>query len=439
KSQTDFVTLPSRAVTITKDNDDVSMGTGSSAGRFYFKKPGTATISVVSKDNGKTKDLKVTSNYVKVERIESTDIKTFDIDGWNNSEECYRGLAADKTYTVLPENASNKEVTWIDKTPEVATKIDGTFSKGLVPKKNGQADFIVTSVDNSAINHTVSINFKYKNPAKTVSADPNEITVEANASVPLKLTFEPDNATEQRFNWTYDQDGIVEVKDKIVSDFFGKTTEHTLRAIKEGTVTVTGTPWDTSGSAQKVTFKVTVSKGSGEAVDVKKMTKEGITSGQQFINTLGNNAYEAEWNIFAMARSGGDIGEGNIESWYDDVVSKTQAGTYLNNPIDIARVVLAVNASGRDATNIGGINLIEKLYNAPNLLNETSNAICFALISIDTKNYTLPNDALYTREKIIEELLLFQKESGGFGLSKEGTIATVDMTAMILQSLSTYN
>ncbi|MEF9918233.1 MAG: Ig-like domain-containing protein, partial [Eubacterium sp.] len=443
KGQTNFEFIPNRAIYITKNNGDVTMGTGSAVGRFSFTKPGTVDLSVVSKDNGMSKNLKVTSEYVKVEKIISPEpARIFEIDSWNALGGYYVGMT-EPAFTVLPENASDKSVTWTEHTPDIAINMVDMFANGLVPKKNGLARFTVTSNDDKTINHTFEIDYRYKNPVKSVSIDQKEINAPFNDTVNLSLNFSPTNATEQRFDWTYDQNGIVEIKDQVVtkpSDSVGRETVHTMRTLKEGTVTVTGTPWDTSSGAQAISFKVNVSKGgSGQIADVKKMTKDGIASGQQFVNTVDNNAYGAEWNIFAMARSGGDVGKGNVEAWYDDVVSKTQAGTYFSNPTDIARVALAINASGRDAMNVGGINLIEKLYNYPNLSNATSNAMAFALITMDSKNYTLPSDAACSREKMIDELLLYQKDNGGFGLNKEGQTVSIDMTAMILQSLSTYN
>ena len=54
------------------------------------------------------------------------------------------------------------------------------------------------------------------------------------------------DATEQTFDWTYSEDGIVQVRDTRYREDPSNVTspvilEHKLTALKEGTATVTGT------------------------------------------------------------------------------------------------------------------------------------------------------------------------------------------------------
>lgn len=60
----------------------------------------------------------------------------------------------------------------------------------------------------------------------------------------------------------------------------------------------------------------------------------------------------------------------------------------------------------------------------------------YALLALDTKNYQLPEDAVYTRETMIRSILENQSEDGGFSLSGNGN--DVDITAMALQALAPY-
>lgn len=60
----------------------------------------------------------------------------------------------------------------------------------------------------------------------------------------------------------------------------------------------------------------------------------------------------------------------------------------------------------------------------------------YALLALDTKNYQLPEDAVYTRENMIRAILENQSEDGGFSLSGNGN--DVDITAMALQALAPY-
>ena len=64
------------------------------------------------------------------------------------------------------------------------------------------------------------------------------------------------------------------------------------------------------------------------------------------------------------------------------------------------------------------------------------NGWIFALITLDAKYYEVPEDALYTREDIITEIVKAQTDEGGFGLA-EGS-PDVDITAMAIQALAPY-
>ena len=71
------------------------------------------------------------------------------------------------------------------------------------------------------------------------------------------------DATEQTFDWTYSEDGIVQVRDTRYREDPSNVTspvilEHKLTALKEGTATVTGTPKDDTKGAKPVVFTVTV-------------------------------------------------------------------------------------------------------------------------------------------------------------------------------------
>ena len=81
--------------------------------------------------------------------------------------------------------------------------------------------------------------------------------------LPIKTI--PENATEQRFIWSYDKEGIVEVTETISSDTSNannpRFTTHSLYAKEAGTVTVTGTLMDTTSSAKPLVFTVTVTEG----------------------------------------------------------------------------------------------------------------------------------------------------------------------------------
>lgn len=72
-------------------------------------------------------------------------------------------------------------------------------------------------------------------------------------------------------------------------------------------------------------------------------------------------------------------------------------------------------------------NLTEVLYNYRG--GYTINGPIFALIALDMGNYTIPADAFWTRDKLLETILNHKYLSDGFGL---------DMVTMLMQSIGPY-
>lgn len=110
------------------------------------------------------------------------------------------------------------------------------------------------------------------------------------------------------------------------------------------------------------------------------------------------------------------------------------------------RIALAYLATGGNPTSVSfdrdqSINLIEDgTYNrgkVTQLEKQGTNGLIFALITLDSMNYEVPDSAQSTRKEIIERLLSAQNKDGGYGLSM-GSPSDVDMTAMALIALAPY-
>lgn len=160
-----------------------------------------------------------------------------------------------------PANATNTEVTWEALTPEIATYMD-QFKNGIIPVKAGKAKFKVTSKANPQLSKIVEVDLQYKIPMTSAEFTNKEIVLkpgETTTDLGLKLT--PEVPSEQRFNWTFDKEGIVENEEVVEST--GKTGDlpkfiHKITAKKPGTVTATATPWDMTGGAKPITVKIHV-------------------------------------------------------------------------------------------------------------------------------------------------------------------------------------
>lgn len=200
---------------------------------------------------------------------------TYKINAWNNLAGSWssktgggyfvgitEGEGSDN-YKIIPTpaNATNTEVTWEALTPEIATYMD-QFKNGIIPVKAGKAKFKVTSKANPQLSKIVEVDLQYKIPMKSAEFINKEIVLkpgETTTDLGLKLT--PEVPSEQRFNWTFDKDGIVDIEEIVEST--GNTGDlpkfiHKITAKKPGTVTATATPWDMTGGAKPITVKIHV-------------------------------------------------------------------------------------------------------------------------------------------------------------------------------------
>lgn len=192
---------------------------------------------------------------------------------WNGAFNQYVGIMEGQGegyyhVVVTPSNASNPGVVWEDLTPDVAT-FQSLHAAGIVPKKAGTAKFKVSCVDNPSIYTTVSILFQYEKPLKTAEAEkniyyakPGDKTINLNI-ITNGQKDSSKGASEQRFNWSYSTSGVAKVTDSVHYDKSSVTIpnwfSHTITILGEGTVTVTGIPWDSTENCKPVKFKVVVS------------------------------------------------------------------------------------------------------------------------------------------------------------------------------------
>ena len=272
-----------------------------------------------------------------------------------------------------------------------------------------------------------------------VEMEETTLTLAQYESMNLDLLVTPANATNQRFTWTYSQDGIVKVNDYVTSTPGTMTTTHTLSALEQGTVTVTGTPLDDTKGAKPIQFTVTVTQPDAvEDLDFDQYVTGNIRHALSYLDSQleGNYTYGAEWSLFTLLRAGASLSQSDLDSYYASITQQLESGGRML-PTDYFRVVVALLAMGKDPTDVAGMDLIETLYNYPNLDRMTSNMMSYTLLALDTKDYEVPQDALWTRETLIEKILTFQNANGGFGLSSADTVS-VDVTAMTLQALAPY-
>lgn len=390
-------------------------------------------------------EFKAVSLEVALQTISVSVPKVWYINGWNGLGGYYVGIEegddSDNNYQInyTPFNASDKEVVWEPLTEDIATHMEA-YGNGIVPKKAGIAKFKVSSKSNPGISTEVSVDFRYKDPLTAANVEQEEYTVEEGDWLEFNIKATPEYATEQRFHWSYSKEGIVEVKDSVIQDVFNvKTTQHVINALNTGKVTVTGVPFDETGSCKPVSFDVVVTKdGEVPQGDALAMAKEDIAHGVQYLQGKSLEKYKDEWNIFSILRSGATIEQGKLDKYYESVVKQLNTSSTNMRVTDLARVALALEAMGKNPTDVGGFNVLEAIYNHKDMMTDSSNCPIFGLLALDGRNYEIPKDAKWSRKNLVEQILKFQKASGGFGLSLDNDTTGIDMTGMALQALAPY-
>ncbi|PIC82526.1 S-layer homology domain-containing protein [Sporosarcina sp. P1] len=159
---------------------------------------------------------------------------------------------------------------------------------------------------------------------------------------------------------------------------------------------------------------------------------------------------DSEWQAIGLVKAGKKVPASYTKEFYehlqDQVISRSGKGRMKIT--DVQRLTMAASAIGIDPTNADGkgFNLIDKIVNsekhmtgADSLTYQGNNGIIFALIALDSRDYQVPNNSKWTREKLVAELLKYQKDDGSWSLatSKEGS-TSYDITAMALIGIAPY-
>ena len=152
------------------------------------------------------------------------------------------GESATLVATVLPENATNKNVIWSTDNPSVASVDNGTVSAvgqgtATITAKTEDGDKTAACTV-TVINQTIDVT--------SVSLDKTEITLTEGDSQTLQATVKPDNATDKTVTWTSSDNDIATVD------------AGTVTAIAEGTATITATAGGKSASCIVTVNKKTI-------------------------------------------------------------------------------------------------------------------------------------------------------------------------------------
>lgn len=128
------------------------------------------------------------------------------------------------TAAVMPDNATNKTVTWESDKTNIAT-VDKNGKVTAIAQGTAK---ITATADGKSANCTVTVTAKPV-PVTGIELDKTAITLEIDETHTLTATLAPDNATDKTVTWTVAPSGVVSVENGVIT------------ALKDGTATVTAT------------------------------------------------------------------------------------------------------------------------------------------------------------------------------------------------------
>jgi uncharacterized protein YjdB len=261
---------------------------------------GETTIEVSTKDGQMKAACSVKVNPIAVTGIELS--KTL--------LELLVGAEETLTYTIEPETASDKEVDWESLDPDIATVENGTV-KGVSP---GETTIEVSSKDGQA---KTTCTVKVNPVAVTgITLDQSEVELINGSSIQLNATITPENATDQKVNWSSSNSSVASVSQgRVTALSVGETiiTATSSDGNYTASCTVTVIPVPASGiSLNKSSLSLLVDETNSLIATVQpdNAANKSVTwsSSDQNIVTV-----DADGNIQAIA-----IGTAQITATTDD-------------------------------------------------------------------------------------------------------------------------
>ena len=231
--------LPEEATekTVTWDSSDNSIATVSNTGLVTSLKPGNVTITASCSGKSATCEITVCEKIISVTGV-SVSPKSLSLT---------EGGTTNLLATVLPENATNKEVTWTSSNAAVAT----VNSDGKVTAVRSGTATITVKTKDGGMTATCSIVVSAEVIHVTkLTLNRTSISLLKGENFSLEATVSPSNATFGTIIWSSNATSIATV------DGSGKVT-----ALSAGTAVITATADGKSASCQ-VTVTDTVNGGN---------------------------------------------------------------------------------------------------------------------------------------------------------------------------------
>lgn len=168
-------------------------------------------------------------------------------------------------------------------------------------------------------------------------------------------------------------------------------------------------------------------------------------------DSLGAGDSTSDWVAYDLYRMGVVDGSSQYLDALETYVTQAYSTDRLlssSKSTEWNRLTILIEAFGGDPTSFGTdsegdpVDLVaDGSYNwsqTESLGDQGSNAYIYALEAIYVTGAEVPDDALYSEDQIIDRLLAYQGEDGGFGLASADAEGESDITAMAITALAPY-
>lgn len=121
----------------------------------------------------------------------------------------------------------------------------------------------------------------------------------------------------------------------------------------------------------------------------------------------------------------------------NDLLSDFNSEVAYKTPTEVSKKILQATFCGFDASSQKYGQLVAKLSNYPDIMKQGVFGAVNALTAYDCNQYDISSSAINSRKILVDYILEYQNEDGGFCINKNGT-SDIDTTAMTITALSNY-
>lgn len=327
-------------------------------------------------------------------------------------ESFVRDVCVGQTYqlkpTVLPENATNRAVTYTVDDSSIAVVDENGLLTAL---KDAIAIVTATSVDNPEAVARCTFMFQPAPKPESISIAQDGAAMMVGEQFSLTVAAVPSYADVSDAAWSVTAgEEFVDIANGVL----------TAKAPGEAAIQVTA-------GGKTAEAKITVLSSQQLVQGAISGAANWILSQRQ--DFAGKYETAMDWDMFALARGGHLPGQTAQANYLSSLAAFINEGG-LAYPSDIARTVLVLGAMGVDPADFAGHNLIAELTAAP-LEKQGINAYVYALLALDS------GKATYSREKIVAEIAKLQQPDGYFWIQEAWGIDN-DLTAMVVCAIAPY-